>query len=260
MSPVKKSLRILIALVFVLLIGTVAVSGFQLYRIERDYKLAEARYNELSDQVTSTEAPSSQVGEDSARVWDEFSPITVDFEELRAQNADVAAWLYSPDTPINYPVVHAADSEQYLNHFIDGSRSSGGTPFIDSVCAADFSDQNTIIYGHNMKDYSMFASLRGYSQAGYYEQHPCLYLNTPAQNYRVDLFTGFLTDAESDVYTYEFSDGGDFERFLEHMRELSDFDSTVQPGAGDHIVTLSTCSYEFNEARYVVQGVLVPIG
>ena len=131
---------------------------------------------------------------------------------------------------------------------------------VDCMCEKDFAGQNTVIYGHHMNDGSMFASLSKYRTEGYYEAHPVLYLNTPSQNYKIEVFAGYVTDAESDSYILGFSDEGDYLRFLADMKAQSDFDSPVELSSEDRIVTLSTCSYEYFDARYVVQGKLVPIG
>lgn len=252
----KKSIRILLVILCLVFIGIFAYSGYRLLDIVRDYRVSEKKYTQLSGQYVSS-APVG--GSDNAAVSEERSPIGVDFSLLLQQNGDVAAWIYSPDTPINYPVVHGADNEYYLNHFIDGTVTDSGTPFIDCLCTGDFSDQNTVIYGHHMKDGSIFASLSNYGSAGYYEAHPCLYLNTPAQNYRIEVFSGYMTEPDSDSYIFDFSEESDYLDFLQRMRAKSDFPSSVELGPDDRIVTLSTCTYEHYDARYVIQGKLVPI-
>ena len=129
------------------------------------------------------------------------------------------------------------------------------------MCASDFSSYNNIVYGHHMNDGSMFASLDGYRKtAGYYEEHPVMYLNTPTQNYRVDVFAGYLTDADSSTYTIVFPDEGSFLTYCRDMKAQSDFASDVVIEPGDRIITLSTCAYDWYDARYVVQGKLVPLG
>ena len=106
------------------------------------------------------------------------------------------------------------------------------------------------------------ASLDGYRKQGdaYYQEHPVLYLNTPTQNYRVELFAGYLTDADSSTYTVSFPDTSSFLLYCQEMKAQSNFKSDVEIQAGDRIVTLSTCAYDWYDARYVVQGKLVPLG
>ena len=130
------------------------------------------------------------------------------------------------------------------------------------LCAGDFSDYNSIIYGHHMNDGSMFASLDNYRKPDgqFAKDHMVMYLNTPTQNYRVELFAGYLTDADSNTYTSSFPDTSSFLLYCQEMKAKSDFPSDVEIQPGDRIITLSTCSYEWHDARYVVQGRLVPIG
>ena len=116
-----------------------------------------------------------------------------------------------------------------------------------------------MIYGHHMNDGSMFASICNYGKQEYYDAHPVMYLNTPTQNYRVELFTGFITSADSSVYTFFFNSDAEYGAFLEKMKGFSDFDCDVEVGPEDRIITLSTCTYEYDNARYVVMGKLVPI-
>ena len=172
----------------------------------------------------------------------------------------MVGWIYSPGTTINYPVVRAEDNDYYLHRYLDGSTNAGGIPFMDCQCPRDFSGANSIVYGHHMNDGSMFASLSNYREDGYYQAHPVMYLNTPTQNYRIDVFSGYVTDADSDTYTLSFGDADSYLAYLNSMRLQSDFAADVEISAEDRILTLSTCSYEYWDARYVVQGKLVPIG
>ena len=266
MNRFLRSLLIFLCVVFT---GILAYSGYRLYDIMHTYKVSKDMYNQLSGQYVSNVAPSaspvnpsasSSASSEDVQEKVERSPLQVNFEQLQEANGDVVAWIYGPGTVINYPVAHGKDNEYYLYNFIDGTYTGTGTPFVDYLCAGDFSEQNTVIYGHNMKDGSMFASLRKYRTEGYYEEHPILYLNTPSQNYKIEVFAGYVTDAESDSYIFSFSDDGDYQRFLNSWKAQSDFVTPVEPSAQDRIVTLSTCTYEFFDARYVVQGRLVPIG
>jgi sortase B len=180
----------------------------------------------------------------------------VDFHSLYQINEDVSGWLYCPDTAINYPVVQGQDNDFYLSHLIDGSEGDCGTLFLD--CDADRQAHNQVIYGHHMKDGSMFASLLHYQEQGYYDQHPVLYYITPRQSYEVRLFAGFTTQAVSAAYNQRF-DRCDFGDWLTEMQNQSDFQSKTTPTTSDQVLTLSTCAYSFKDARYVVMGVLKPL-
>ena len=181
---------------------------------------------------------------------------TVDFHDLTQINEQVVGWLWCPDTTINYPVVQGQDNDFYLTRLIDGSEGECGTLFLD--CKAKGTDRNQVIYGHHMKDGSMFASLLHYQEQGYYDQHPVLYYITPEQSYEVRLFAGFTTQAVSVAYNRRF-DRCDFKEWLAEMKNQSDFQSKTTPTTSDQVLTLSTCAYSFKNARYVVMGTLNPV-
>jgi len=184
----------------------------------------------------------------------------VNFEALYEINADVAAWLILPDTPINHPVVRGHDNVRYLHHLFDGTRSNVGTLFIDTYNAPEFADRNTIIYGHNLLDGSMFAVLENYSSQSFFDAHPWVFLLTPAGNYVIQLFAGYAADVEASSWRLWFDDDSAFEDWIDERRGRSDFVSDVTVGPSDQVVTLSTCSVAFYDARYAVVGRLVPIG
>ena len=182
------------------------------------------------------------------------APIQVDFDALFAKNQDVVAWLYCPDTPINYPVVQALDNDYYLHRLLDGSQNAGGTLFMDYRNAADLSDWNSVIYGHNMSNDSMFGTLPDYETQSYFEAHPEMFLLTPEQDYVIEWIAGFTTPASSELYNAFTPDAAEKARFLENWLQSSDFVSEMVPAAEDRLITLSTCSYAYNDARYVLIG------
>lgn len=261
----KKPVKALLIVLCLIFLGVFGFSGYKLYTIMHEYKVAADTYDSLSSQFVSTEhtvptpRPTPKEGEEEILLDDEVSPISVDFEGLQKTSTDVIGWIYCPDTVINYPVVMAEDNDYYLHRYIDGEYNAGGSIFADCLCNRDFSSRNTVLYGHHMNDGSMFASLRGYHKEGYYEQHPVLYLNTPTMNYRIEVFAGYITDADSDSYKISFATDKQFTQYAEKMKSQSDFVTDVELLPTDRIITLSTCSYEYYDARYVIQGRLVPI-
>ena len=260
---------IVLCLVFA---GVFGFSAYKLISITHGYRASEKTYDSLTDRYVAPvpsmapfAAPGSTADEEAPAA--ETSPLEVDFNQLRTECSDIVGWIYSENTKINYPVVQSPFDNPYTAEYyylyrdIHGQYSGNGTPFLDVKCTSDFSGYNNIIYGHHMNDGSMFASLDGYHKtAGYYEEHPVMYLNTPTQNYRVELFAGYICDADSNTYTVAFPDDSSFLLYCQEMRAMSDFTSDVVLQPGDKIVTLSTCAYDWYDARYVVQGKLVPLG
>jgi len=195
----------------------------------------------------------AQTGDSSAAV--EQAPIAVDFEAMKAVNKDIVAWLYVPDTRLNYPIVQAADNDYYLHRLLNGDYNLNGTIFMDYLNHADFSDANTLIFGHNMKSGNMFGEMTNYKKQSYYDQHPVAYLLTPTQNYTLELVAGVILNDDDAIYQHSFS-----QELLDACRSHSTFSSNVEATAQDRFVTLSTCSYEYDNARFVVLGKLVPLG
>ena len=266
--------RTLLTALVILLLLAALVSGWKIYSIQRGYHEAADRYDSLSGSVFSTltggrEETGSPAGSSpsddgvivvGAEAPLDVSPISIDFGLLSQRSDDVIGWLYLPNTAINYPVVQGYDNDYYLDHCLDGSYNVGGSLFADFTCPDDFSGQNTIIYGHNMRDGSMFALVDDYTDQAFYDAHPVMYLNTPSQNYRVDFFAGFTTDPESFVYASAFATEGDFTAYLNTVRLYSDFSSSVEVSSTDRIITLSTCTYSAEDVRFVLFGKLVEIG
>lgn len=188
----------------------------------------------------------------------EYAPITVDFSILKEENEDIVAWIYCEGTPINYPIVQSEDNSYYLRRLIDGSWNMAGTLFLDYRCKADFSGSISIVYGHNMKNASMFGILPNYSEQSYFDEHPTMYLLTPETDYRVDLFAGYVTPSDSEIYSLQLSEG-EKQGFIMQAKEQSDFQTDVEVTADDCLLVLSTCSYEYSDARYVLIGKLTEL-
>ena len=209
-----------------------------------------------SEQVTkAAEEFTTPVETDEEQTTKEPERISVDFDALRQQNGDVVAWLYGADTGLNYPVVQADDNDYYLYRLLDGSYNKNGTLFVDAACKADFSGRNTIIHGHHMRSGAMFGHLVEYKKQAFYDAHPYLYLMTPEQTYRVDLFAGVVVDYDAEIYQSNLSQSY-LSWCMSHSRFTSDM---AVPSDTDRILTLSTCSYEYDNARFVVLGVLTPV-
>ena len=188
------------------------------------------------------------------------APIQVDFDALKEQNGDIVAWIYCEDTPINYPVVQAEDNKYYLQRLFDGRSNSAGTLFVDYRNRADLSDWNWVVYGHNMNNGSMFACLPKYKDQAYFEAHPEMYLLTPGQDYVIRLFAGFVTPLDAELYDALSPDESKRMALVEEWISASDFDAGYRPAVENQMITLSTCTYEYSGARYVLIGTLEKIG
>lgn len=262
----KNTAKVILIIVLAVCVGLFVYSGLNLIKINKEYKEARDYYDELSEtyvsvaQESEEDTTSDAVEVDESAADKEICPITVDFNNLLATNKDVCAWIYSPDTVINYVVVQGEDNNNYLHHKLDGTYNASGTLFIDCECSPNFSGANTIIYGHNMKDGSMFASLHNYVDQSYYDAHPIMYISTPAGDYKLEIFSCFTCDFDADTYTLSFASEAEYSAFLNKMVSQSNVKTNVSVDSSERIVTLSTCTYEYDNARYVVMGKLVPMG
>ena len=239
-----------------LLIAFAAVFAFSAWKIVSYYMEKQASDDSNDEALQFVDVPDDPK-KDEEKPDENFEPerVSVDFAALKNLNSDVVAWIYGAYTHLNYPIVQGNDNDYYLYRLLDGTSNSNGTLFMDYRNDSGFKNQNTLIYGHNMKSGNMFGHLEDYKNPEHYKAHPYLYLMTPEQDYRMDLFAGFVCDHDADVYSFELS-----QDYLAYCMRKSTFTSSMDiPGPEDKIVTLSTCSYEYEDARYVVMGVLTPV-
>lgn len=175
-------------------------------------------------------------------------PAEIDLGWWQSHYKDIIGYVYSPGTPISYPIAYDGDNEYYLHHDLYGNYSAYGTIFLDARANRDFTSQSNMLYGHHMADGTMFASISGYKQQWYYDAHPFFYLYTNEGTYRVDLFAGLIVPGVHEVFNTSFSDA-DLSRFISQ--------STFNAGRGiptGRIVGMCTCSYEADNYRFVVLG------
>lgn len=180
-------------------------------------------------------------------------PKGIDLSWWQSHYNDIIGYVYSPGTPISYPIAYDGNNEYYLHHDLYGNYSEYGTIFLDARVPSDFSGHNNVLYGHHMSDGSMFASISNYKQQWYYDAHPYFFLYTNAGKYRVDLFAGIVVPGTHEVFSTSLS-ADQLQRFINN--------STFYSGKGvpsGQIVTLCTCSYEAANYRYVVLGELVKL-
>lgn len=183
----------------------------------------------------------------------------LDFEALREKCPDAVAWVRCEGTPIDYPIVQGEDNEYYLSHLPDGNKNKVGSIFVDYRNSGDFSDKNTLVYGHRVKGDEMFSTLKKYGEQMFYDEHPVLYLYAPDANYIVELYAGYVIDSGSETPPMSFSGESDFERYIVKAKRRSVFKSDVSVSFEDRLLTLCTCDYSYTNARFILIGKLVYI-
>lgn len=227
-------------------------SAYNIYKYLSEENANKKLNNELMEKAI-IETPNDN--NDNAQENENILPISVDFSVLKQENEDIVGWLYLEDSPINYPVVQSNDNDYYLRRLVNGEYNIAGSLFMDYRNDSNLEDDNTIIYGHNMKNNTMFGSLQEYKSQDYYDNHKVMYYFTSEKNYIIELFTGYTISVESDIYDLSVIDSSKLEEWI----SKSDFESNTKVTEEDKIITLSTCAYEYDGARYVVMGVLKEI-
>lgn len=180
----------------------------------------------------------------------------IDFAALAQTNPDIVGWLFVPDTRINYPIVKREDdNEYYLSHLFDGTANKTGSIFLDA--RSEIGDAHCLIHGHNMVNGGMFRDLMLFKNRQFFQEHPYCLILTPEQNYVVEFFAGSVVRIDSPVWQLQFSDSSDRQQWLSHCWNAASVNRPVTLNSADKIVTLSTCTYEYPQARWIVQGRLL---
>lgn len=252
-------------LVFMVALGVFIFSGYQLFSIYQGYKAGVDEYEAVAEEVTTKEqsqeplvAVDQKVTEEGTVLFFEevtYQPPEVNFEELQQMNPDVIGWIEVEALPeISYPIVQGDDNDYYLHRTFKKASNSAGSIFLDYRNGQYFGDCNTIIYGHNMKNGSMFGKLKWLTEKELYKESKYIWICTPTAKYRYEIFSIQYAQAISDTYMFFPEHNEEFAAYLQDMQEKSviDFD-TKQLNKDDFVITLSTCTSN-DEVRYVVQA------
>lgn len=187
---------------------------------------------------------------------DEHSFKDVNFDTLKAINKDAVGWIECEGTNIDYAVVQGNDNDYYLHHSINKEESFSGTIFMDASNNSDFKDDVTVLYGHNMRNDSMFGSLSEYNKQSYYDKHSKMYYHTEDSVYEFDLFAAVNQDATT-LTVGNYSNKDNFVKAMNTIKKSSSFDSDVKITENSKVVCLYTCLDSGSNGtnnRYLVYG------
>lgn len=182
---------------------------------------------------------------------DDFS---VDWESLAKQNPDCVGWIRMYPS-VSYPIVQGDSNKEYLHKGFNGAYNINGTIFMHYQNSADWTDKNTVIYGHNMINGSMFGNNDKYKNKAYAEKHPYFYIYTPQGRYTYKIFDTIIANDATYPYELNLFTENDFATYLEKMDKMKLYGLDVPVSAKDRIVTLSTCT-SHGKKRFIIQGVL----
>lgn len=167
---------------------------------------------------------------------------SLDLDALRQVNPEVVGWIRIPGTAVDFPLLQGEDNQFYLDYTWDLNESSSGSIFLECRNDPAFTDFNTLIFGHNMRDGSMFATLQRYGQQDFFLENPYIYILTDAGVLRYEVFSSFYAQPDSRIYGLSFRQQETRTAFLQLAAEESQIDSGISPAATDRILTLSTCT------------------
>lgn len=212
-----------------------------------------AQQTEDIQPVTTTQAPTTE--QPTVAVTTVMpQPLHDALEKAIALNADVIGWVELPNTKINYPVAQSDDNDFYLHRDLNKKDSEPGTIFMDFRNDGLFNNPHTILYGHNMKNGTMFATLKLYKKESFYRENRFFTYQTPYGATKWEIFAAYVSPPTLDLIPTDFKDDADFLNFVDERQKESKYPKDIDIKATDKVLTLITCSYEFHDARFVVHA------
>ena len=245
-KPVRNRIVILL-----LLAASSAAAIMAVWGILRDQNRQE-EYNAISESVHAKESVSESAEKETGQ------EILPQYASAYEQNPDLFGWVCIEGTVLDYPVMHTPDDpEKYLRLSFKGETSTAGTPFMDAKCGID--SDNYIIYGHNMKNGTMFREILQYADKSYWQEHPVIRFDTLYEQGEYEVLAAFYDRVyyadENCFKFYRFikaADKADYDNAIQNYKEKSLYDTGVTAEYGDKLITLVTCSYHEEHGRFVV--------
>lgn len=245
--------KIYIALICAFSILLAVSSGFLIKHYIDSEKQSEL-YDNLIETIEKTDT------EKDTMTYSQDKSFLSDYQDLYLQNNDMVGWIKIEDTKINYPVMQSKDNPNfYLKHGFDKSYTDYGCPYVQENCDVDIPSDNLIIYGHNMKDSSMFSELMKYTDKSFWESHKTIRFDTLTEKCNYEVIAVFktvvYTDSPESFKYYQFINADtrdEFNAYITKCKELALYDTGVTAEYGDKLITLSTCEYSRNNGRMVV--------
>lgn len=260
MTKIRNAMKVAFR-VFVFIV--IILSLLYLIQIGMEYGMGVKEYQALQENVMKSEISIEE--EESAETkkrmetdksleekW-KTEKILEKVKALKQKNADTVGWIAFDTVDISYPIMQGEDNGYYLNHTFSGKENKAGSIFMEAGNASDFTDYHTILYGHNMKNGSMFGKLKKYREETFFEENPYFSVYTEDKRYRYEIFSIQITAADSRVYTIGFSPNAEYQSFLEDLVKNSWYERGKVLAVTDQVITLSTC-VQSDEKRLVIHA------
>lgn len=241
----KYKKAILNLVIYIMLLSILLYSGIKIYKWYKD----KTNNNKIAEQIKDTVIVEEKNEDENKKEY------KIDFDKLKDQNNETVAWIKVNNTNIEYPVVKTNNNSFYLNHSFDKSQNSAGWIFADYRNKFDNTDKNIVIYGHNMRDDSMFGSLKNILNSDWYdnEENTNITLYTENEKCIYKVFSIYKIESEDYYITTEFENDKKFEQFVNTIKKRSIKDFSVDVSKDDNILTLSTCANN-NKYRVVLHA------
>lgn len=263
----KRPRSILSLLILAVLLIVFVFSGYNFLKEFLTYKEAGDEYRKLDTYIEEEqarqpeEAATAETQENPIDDPEYYPALNIDFEKLQEINQDFLGVLYIPALDLKYPVAHSKDNAEYLHRTFEGTSNPSGCIFMDKDNSADFSDNNTLIYGHNMKNETMFGSLKRFSKdSALAKDDPYFYIYTKDRVYKYNIFS-YRTVSTSDSLYNPFSGDDAYDRYVQKALtgNQGDFPQKTDFSLRPNLMTLSTCWGTGHVYNFVVQGALTHI-
>lgn len=215
---------------------------------------------DASTEVMETETEDAQEESDSAIAGVDIPQKQLDWNELAKVNPDIYAWIYIPGTQVDYPMLqHPTDNTYYLNYNMNGTRGYPGCIYTEKENNKDFTDFNTVVYGHNMRNKTMFETLHYYEDKAFFVNNPYVYVYRGDRVLVYEIFAAYIAGNEHILYSYDFQTQEGRQNYVDLIEKgaSGNLRDDVEVTGDSHILTLSTCISGKAKNRYLVQAVLL---
>lgn len=229
--------RMINNILLIICIFIFCISVWKLYGYYRSYKKAKDTYSKIAKENV-------KISKNERKI---------DFKKLKSQNQDIAGWIYIRGTTIDYPIVQGKDNEEYLHQDFNKKKSSSGTIFLDNNCKKDFTSDNNIIYGHHMKNGTMFAQLLKFREKSFLKKHNEIMIFTPDRTIHLKVISAYAQKAQNKI-PVTFANDKQKKAYIKKIESMSEQTIKTFRINDSHIYTFVTCSYEGEDNRTYVHA------
>ncbi len=264
----KKILKKFFIILIILSVYSIASYYFDTYKTKKEIALLQKYITtNISENIIDNNTPTNETTpQNTTNEAINTTPQIVKtermlkVEELKKQNPDIIGWIEIENTDINYPVLQCSDNTYYINHNYKKEKSKNGAIFLDKDYNWDLPSTNLLIYGHNMKNNTMFQHLLKYENKSFFTEHPIIKFSTVDEDSIYEIISVFKSkvyyQSEQNVFRYYYfinaTSENDFNDYIQNVKKASLYDTEKTAVYGDKLMTLSTCSYHTKDGRFVV--------